>query len=1163
MKTRMSRPILTAVLALQLGFPAPVVAAITDIASVPVGSSSTVKPNVVFVLDDSGSMDFELLLPTNDGAFWWDATARSGWEAGGAPKFNTAGNATGSWYKYSHLFPNGCTQDTRRDCDAIPGNAHFAIPPTAQFASLRSSAYNPLYYNPRITYQPWGPAYISGATRTFANAATTAARSHPWFGGGTPVTFNLTQSVSSQAGNWIFVMQPGMVIPGATIPGITAKKNNSGGFVAVTSDYTIAAGDYWVVSIPYFPATYWTPDPACTSGPDCATAPDGASLRRYEIKPGNTFPGGRAYADELQNFANWFTYHRKRKLMLAGAAGLVLNQVRGLRGGIVQLNSLGSVTMYDANNASDSLNLRALLGTIYQNPSSGGTPTREALQYVGQQYVNNGSLIQYACQRNNAFVMTDGFAQVNNSIAVPSYSQATWGATRPFATTAKSSLADIALAYYTINLKPSLPTGQVAFDVLDTSPAADRNSNLHMTTYAMTLGTKGTIFNTPAQPADVYANPPTWPAPTVDRSPTAVDDLWHATINSRGLMFDATDPVTAASKIQATINDIIFRSAPESAVAVSNVNLRAGDNSAFVSSYNMSSWYGELGAYPVDVVTGNVLQTSPIWTARDQLDARDPNTRLIGTYDGTSGIPFRWASLPLAMQTTLTPGGVASDGQALLAWVRGDRSREGTSLRQRAHLLGDIIDAEPVYVKGAQISLVNPGFTTFQSSIAARTPMIYQAANDGMLHAFDAATGAERWAYVPGGVLAHFPPLASPLYTHRFIVDGTPAVGDVSFGGAWHTVLVGGLRGGGAGYYALDITSPAAASEADVAAKVLWEFPNAGTPAAVRSNLGLSFGKPVLVETVGAGWVALVTSGYNNTAGDGKGHLFVLNVADGSVIADLVTTAGSQSTPSGLAQISAFTDNARASAVAKYVYGGDLLGNLWKFDLSGSSPGSWSASQLAVLRDGGGNPQPIASAPELGNVDGKPLVSVGTGKLLGDSDVTDTSVQSIYTILDTGTALGDPRGGSLVRRTAVVTGSENRTVTGDPIDWSAKRGWYLDLPGLGERANTDPSVAFGALVLTTNQPSPLECSSKNFIYVLDEKQGVQEPDRNFDTVTGLPWAGMYLGNTTASRPVLLSLPSGRVEALVHRADNTVASVRLPIAGGAMLARRLSWREVLR
>ena len=597
MKT-LVKQVLIAALAVQLGLSAPAGAAITDIANVPVGSSSTVKPNVVFVLDDSGSMDFEVLLDTNDGALWWDTTTRNGWEASGAPKYNTAGAASGNWFKYTNLFPNGCTQDTRRNCDTIPGNSHYGIPPTPQFASLRSSAYNPQYYNPTLSYQAWAPAYLGGSTRTFGNASATAARSHPWFGGGTPVTINLTQTLTSQAGNWIFVMQAGMVIPGAAIPGITAKKNNGGSWTAVTSDYTIPSGEYWVVSIPYFPATYWMPDAACTTGPDCTTAPDGVSLRRYEIKPGNSFPSGRAYADELQNFANWFTYHRKRKLMLAGAAGLVLNQVRGLRAGVVQLNSLAPVTMYDANNASDSLNLRSLLGTIYQNPSSGGTPTREALQYVGQQYVNNSALIQNACQRNNAFVMTDGFATVNNSIAVPSYSQSTWGGSPPYTTTTRSSLADIALAYYTINLKPSLPTGQVAFDVLDTSPAADRNSNLHMTTYAMTIGTKGTIFNTPLQPADVYANPPTWPAPTIDRSPTAVDDLWHATINSRGLMFVATDPVTAAAKIQATINDIIYRSAPESAVAVSNVNLRAGDNTAFVSSYNLATWYGELGAYP-------------------------------------------------------------------------------------------------------------------------------------------------------------------------------------------------------------------------------------------------------------------------------------------------------------------------------------------------------------------------------------------------------------------------------------------------------------------------------------------------------------------------------------------------------------------------------------
>ena len=116
--------------------------------------------------------------------------------------------------------------------------------------------------------------------------------------------------------------------------------------------------------------------------------------------------------------------------------------------------------------------------------------------------------------------------------------------------------------------------------------------------------------------------------------------------------------------------------------------------------------------------------------------------------------------------------------------------------------------------------------------------MVYQAANDGMLHAFDAATGAESWAYVPGLVFPGLSELASPNYQHRFYVDGTPTVGDVDFNNAggstgtpdWHTILVGGLRQGGKGYYALDVTSPDAADETTAAGKVLWEFPNANTP---------------------------------------------------------------------------------------------------------------------------------------------------------------------------------------------------------------------------------------------------------------------------------------------------------------------------------------------
>src|SRR5690606_37675458 len=143
----------------------------------------------------------------------------------------------------------------------------------------------------------------------------------------------------------------------------------------------------------------------------------------------------------------------------------------------------------------------------------------------------------------------------------------------------------------------------------------------------------------------------------------------------------------------------------------------------------------------------------------------------------------------------------------------GDRTKEGTTYREREHLLGDIVTAEPAYADD----------------------VVYQAANDGMLHAIDANNGAELWAYVPYNALGKLKQLADPLYEHKFFVDGTPALAKIQ--NESKTILVGGLRGGGAGFYALDVTDPRPASEAALAAKVMWEFPNAATPSTVRNQL--------------------------------------------------------------------------------------------------------------------------------------------------------------------------------------------------------------------------------------------------------------------------------------------------------------------------------------
>ena len=142
--------------------------------------AQSATPNVIFGIDDSGSMDFEVMLPTVDGALWWDTANKRFWNASGTFNTNVGSGASASALKYAYLFPNGGASDARQLLDDVSSFAHFAIPPIPAYAALRSATYNPLYYNPAVDYAAWAPAYIASGLRTFANATATAARSRAW-----------------------------------------------------------------------------------------------------------------------------------------------------------------------------------------------------------------------------------------------------------------------------------------------------------------------------------------------------------------------------------------------------------------------------------------------------------------------------------------------------------------------------------------------------------------------------------------------------------------------------------------------------------------------------------------------------------------------------------------------------------------------------------------------------------------------------------------------------------------------------------------------------------------------------------------------------------------------------------------------------------------------
>ena len=229
--------------------------------------------------------------------------------------------------------------------------------------------------------------------------------------------------------------------------------------------------------------------------------------------------------------------------------------------------------------------------------------------------------------------------------------------------------------------------------------------------------------------------------------------------------------------------------------------------------------------------------------------------------------------------------------------------------------------------------------------------MVYVGANDGMLHAFNAATGVEQWAYIPAMLIPSLYKLADTTYAtnHRFYVDGQVTVGDAYNGSAWKTILIGGLGGGGKGIYALDVTDPASP-------KGLWEFSSADD-----SDMGYSYGNPMLTKRNSDGkWVVLVTSGYNN-GGDSKGRLYVLDAFTGAKLSEIITdNAVTDPNVSGIGKVNNFVINTLVDNSTQYVYGGDLGGALWRFDIDNET-----SQRLGKTSATTGN-QPITVRPGAG-----------------------------------------------------------------------------------------------------------------------------------------------------------------------------------------------------
>ncbi len=790
-----------------------------------------------------------------------------------------------------------------------------------------------------------------------------------------------------------------------------------------------------------------------------------------------------------------------------------------------------------------------------------------------------------------------------------------------------NSLADVAMYYYQTDLRTAalgnctLSNGTNVCENNITSRGVNNATHQHLTTFTLGLGVNGTLGYHPnylgGDSADfqaIIAGTKNWPDPSSDAGAVNIDDLWHAAVNGRGQYFSAGDPTVLATSLAGTLAAIEERTGTASAAATSTLQPVSGDNTEYVTSYTTVQWFGDVVAYSVNPETGARSATS-LWSAQRLLDDRitagtartiyymkrsaSANTGTLRTFteadllsDGLAGnfenVCSKSPALTQCSGSTYDVTG-ANDRANLIAWLRGSND---SRYRTRIHKLGDTVGGAPVFVRKPPFAYSENNYQSWVSSINAsnsgtgRKGVVYVPANDGMLHAFDGATGQELWAYVPSMVMDRLYKLADKDYAtkHEYFVNATPVVGDIwvppvgATPGSWKTILVGGLGAGGRGYYALDITNPDSP-------QALWEFTNDSLGG--NGNLGLTFGNPVITKRTNGTWVVAFTSGYNNVSpGDGNGRLFVVNANTGALVNVGTATMGEVQTytaaavpagttvmPSGLAKLNNWVESPRDNTSLRY-YAGDLLGNLWRFDIDGVVAPNNAALRLAHLS--GGSPavaQPITTRPELGIVTqggvNYPVVYAATGKLLGLSDLSSAAQQSVYAIKDplTNTPLGDVHARSdMVAQTLTENSAHARTVTNNPVDWSSKIGWRVDLVTTGERVNIDMRLALTTLVVGSNAPSNNACvaGGTSYLYQFDIASGGALPSAN-----GI--AGVWLGNSYAVGIGLMQLYSqanggaGTGETIVRlqRGDGGVSTspVDRP-SSSSVSGRRTSWRELI-
>lgn len=1031
------------------------------------------RPNLMLTLDDSRSMNWDFL---PDGFF-----SRQG--------------VNGLWlgqdgsvaaFPHDPLSGNGLTLVSAQRREPA------TLEPIYQ-KQYRSPDVNALFYNPDVRYLPW----VARSGARWSQAVAVAARHDPL----TLATLDLTRMWPQQTARFCFGREAGCRTETQDFhPGLYYRLRSGGD--------------------PHDPAAY--------QRFDLNVAGEHAPLSKHPARTDCAGPRC-TQAEERQNFANWFTYHRHRlsiaKAALSEALARAVGRVRVGWGTINQpdawVDELHMAVVRQGVRELDTHHLTHVLQGVQAIQAQGETPLRTAVPSVGRYFrarndrwnpwleiPGEADTAQAPCRRAFHLLMTDG--QYNDPAPAigdldgqdgPDHAHANPLGAQPTRILAApprrdgpadqpgraATLADTVMQDYWADLMPRLSNR--------VPPTPDDPAFWqHLSLLAVGLGLQGELpaaneaerANTLAQ---LRAGQWHWPDPNTSLA-ARVDDLWHAAVNTGGAFYTVQQAQDLERALQAALTQTHGGSIQSGGVAWAGQRLSVDGLTRYVTRYRWPAAWGDVQAYAVDA-SGEA--TAPggawVWSAAEQLPA--PMDRALVTWNGTAGVPFTWEGIGVDNQARLGAPHVVD-------YVRGETSFEGAGqwFRPRGgHVLGAFVHTPPTLVQAgaslgyerlsdAQAAATYPAYRAARQ--ARREGVLWAGSSAGVLSAFRLSDGREVFGYLPQAGLERMAQVMRLDTTGTapppvMGVDGPLLETDAYLqprGEAarrWVNLLVGSLGAGGRALFALALpTSDVTALSADA---VQWELTD-------DADLGHVTAPFQAGRLVGGEGYAFVGNGVDSPSGEAV--LLVVSLQTGRIVQRLRVPSG-DGARNGLMGVQLLR-NAQEEVYAAYA--GDLQGRLWRFDFPDADPQhagvAWGGRPLFSAHDAQGRPQPFSAPPLVGlHPAGGVGVLVGTGRLLHDIDVATSNVQSFYglrdpTPLETSALDAMPVSVDRARlltqqvQPTPIAGSDGQrylSVTAHALDPAQHDGWVLDLTAqAGQRVLSAAQWVAGQVLFSSVTP---------------------------------------------------------------------------------------------